>query len=242
MQKTVRRKRAAAVAEGRRRHRVQLLRSYRAGELPDVQSVTLQAFLAPLGTNRTRQSVYLSLCPSGLVASTVDSILSSLLFFISCQQITRVLILLSSSAICLTAVCHVMLVGFQDLHSADCQPKICAHKKLKDCWGVLCSHRISAFADRCAHYLSGVLASRDDVIAIELLGSMWGGTVARMKGLGSSGAPDDSPAVAVLPDRLPVLRASLVACVLQGGHASQLIHVLQVGSVLDCRNTRSSRL
>ncbi len=45
----VRRRRVAAAQEGRRHHQVQLLRSYRTGELPDTQEVTLAAFLAPLG-------------------------------------------------------------------------------------------------------------------------------------------------------------------------------------------------
>lgn len=50
-----RRQRAAAAQEGRRRHRVQLLRTYRAGELPDTQQVTLAAFLAPLGVQLPNQ-------------------------------------------------------------------------------------------------------------------------------------------------------------------------------------------
>lgn len=123
---------------------------------------------------------------------------------------------------------HATLVECSYLRQAACQ-RIFAYRKFDGWWGMLCRHGISFFANLSAHYLTGVLASRDDVIAIELLGSVWGGTVARMKGLGSSGIPDDLPVVAVLPDRLPVLRASLVLCVLQGGHASQLIHVLQVG-------------
>lgn len=51
-----RRRRAAAALEGRRRHRVQLLRTYRAGELPDIQQVTLAAFLAPLGAQLPRRT------------------------------------------------------------------------------------------------------------------------------------------------------------------------------------------